>query len=208
MKKKLAQTIETLDLSVEEASGSEEQITAPERKSFFFNDDSNAPYRRSPNEEIKPKIKRSNRNLYYLGGGVFMATILLTTLFGLLFLNGPKSNIKSDTKSDKIESIETTPTPKPVILNRKNWSFEVLNGSGVAGVAKKASDKLEELGYKVLKTGNAEENVSSTQLFVAKDKSEDEVKLLINDLKSDFGKLTVTGTLSDSEASVRLILSN
>jgi len=57
-----------------------------------------------------------------------------------------------------------TPTPKPTVnpvdkatgIDRSKLSIQVLNGSGTAGVGKKASDYLESLGYNVVQVGNAD----------------------------------------------------
>lgn len=207
VKKKLAPSKKSTENIPEEVPVVEkvEEIKATTRRdSFFYNQEPEIASENTIVEESEPKIERQNKKLFFLGFGVFIATVICTLIFGLLFmqLNG------SEKQKAPVESIqqEPTPSPTPTTIDRESWTFEVLNGSGVAGAAAKASEKLEKLGYKVTNTGNAEEEVTITEIYISKDKSEEESKLLIDDLKSDFGELTVTGELTDSTASVRIIL--
>lgn len=208
VKKKLApskKSTENIPEEIPSGAKVEEIKSTTRRDSFFYNQEPEIPSESTRVEVSEPKITRKNKKLFFLGFGVFIATVIFTLIFGLLFmqLNGPGKQKMSD---ENITKQVPTPSPTPITIDRKAWSFEVLNGSGVAGVAANASEKLEKLGYKVVKTGNADETVTITELYISKDKSEEEKKLLIDDLKSDFGDLTVTGELSDSTASVRIIL--
>jgi hypothetical protein len=104
-------------------------------------------------------------------------------------------------------------TPPPVVeqetkveLNRADWQFEVLNGSGVPGAAKKIAKKLEVLGYKVVKTGNADnQSYPTTQLFVSESMT-DQAELLLADLNSELNIASVSGELKDSTASARIVI--
>lgn len=100
-----------------------------------------------------------------------------------------------------------SPTPAPTrSLNRAEWSFEVLNGSGVTGAAKVAADNLTGLGYVVVKTGNADKsNYTKNELFVREGKSADS-NLILADLKTDFSIASVSGELTEGTASARLII--
>lgn len=100
--------------------------------------------------------------------------------------------------------VESTPTPAPLV--RSEWSFEVLNGSGVTGLAKTIADKLTALGYSVVKTGNADNsNYQTTQIFVKSD-LKDKVDLVIEDLRDTVKIASVGGELKDSTASARIII--
>lgn len=109
----------------------------------------------------------------------------------------------------------SSPTPSPTsqpVLNRSDWSLEILNGSAITGAAKKIADKIQTLGYPVTKVGNAEggasgtkETYSQTQIFVKKS-LQDQVKLIIADLKDIIKIASVAGELKDSTASVRIII--
>lgn len=98
------------------------------------------------------------------------------------------------------------PTPTPNPLTRSDWSFEVLNGSGETGLAKKVAEKLTGLGYQVVKTGNAgKSDYTETQFFVNKD-MQDKADLVIADLKDTFKIASVAGDLKDSTVSARIII--
>ncbi len=208
VKKKLAPSKKSTENIPEEIPIVEkvEEIKSTTRKdSFFYNQEPEIPSESNIVEVSEPKIERQNRKLFFLGFGVFIATIISTLIFGLLFMQLSSSDRKKE-ENRSITQQEPTPSPTPIAIVRESWTFEVLNGSGVAGAAAKASEKLENLGYKVVKTGNADDTVTITELYISKDRSKEESQLLIDDLKSDFGELTVTGDLSDSTASVRIIL--
>lgn len=104
-----------------------------------------------------------------------------------------------------------SPTPLPTqmpkkTLDRVSISFEVLNGTAVAGGAKKVAEKLTGLGYTVVKVGNADNSTyNKNELFVRAEKGE-QVDLLLADLKTDFQIASVSGVLKEGTASARLIL--
>lgn len=135
---------------------------------------------------------------FALGAGV--AIILLIISGGLYW--------RYNQEAKEAAKVEATPTPAATptiaVLDRAQWSFEVLNGSGVSGRARAAANQLAALGYTVVGLGNAE-RVSGNQLFVAKDKLA-KAALLVEDLKKDFGITTVTGELTDSMMSARLVI--
>ena len=58
-------------------------------------------------------------------------------------------------------SIEVSPSPKEEATreaNLKDYKIQVLNGSGIAGEAAKLKDLLEQEGFSVESTGNADKN--------------------------------------------------
>ncbi len=100
----------------------------------------------------------------------------------------------------------TAPTSTPNLLVRSEWSFEVLNGSGVTGQAKKVADKLIALGYQVVKVGNADkDNYPLTEVLVKKE-LENKIDLVIADLRDVVKIASVAGELKDSTASARIII--
>lgn len=114
-----------------------------------------------------------------------------------------------------IGSAQPTPVPTPIIaeptavpnpLVRSEWSFEVLNGSGKSGLAKEVAGKLQDLGYQVVKTGNADtSDYSQTEILVRADLQE-KVDLVIADLKDTIKIASMAGELKDSTASARIII--
>ncbi len=173
-----------------------QRLTSDEDKDTLPSEPVNAP---NPNYHFVTERKKSNRTLYI----VILGIIVLTVVGAFIF------NKKFSKQAEPIPSPTPIPTPtqtpKPA-LNRADWSFEVLNGTGVTGTAKKVADKLKELGYKIVKTGNADRsNYEKTQILV-KDDLKEKIDLVIADLKDVVKIASVGGELKDSTASARIIL--
>lgn len=99
---------------------------------------------------------------------------------------------------------ESTPTPNP--LNRSDWSFEVLNGSGITGAAKEVADQLKALGYPVIKTANADkDDYAISEIFVKEDLLE-KLDPVIVDLKDVIKFASSAGELKEGTASARIII--
>ncbi len=134
--------------------------------------------------------------------------IMLLIVGFLLFKN--KSSIKKMVMGAPTPTptpIQTPqPTPTPQLLIRSDWSFEVLNGSGVTGLAKKIADQIKNLGYSVIKTGNADkQNYAQTQILLKSD-FKDKADLVISDIKDIIKVASYAGELKDSTASARIII--
>lgn len=165
--------------------------------------DKNSPLKVEEIETKKdePPIEKSGKKLFVLGGIVLALIILGVLGFVFLFAQNQPAEKKAAVTQ---ETVKTTPTPEAI--NRSEWSFEVLNGSGVAGAAKNAADKLKTLGYHVINTDNADtSNYTENKLYVAADMTDKE-DLLIADLKADFTIASVSGVLKNSTASARIII--
>lgn len=92
----------------------------------------------------------------------------------------------------------SNPVDKTTGLDRSSLSVQILNGSGVAGAAKKASDFLSGLGYSIASTGNADaEDFQGVTIKVKSSKSSF-LPLLKKDLE---GSYTVSSSTSDLSAS-------
>lgn len=105
-----------------------------------------------------------------------------------------------------------TPTPtgtssttdKTSGLDRANLKVAVLNGSGEAGAATKASDALKKLGYDVVSSGNADNfDYTDTQIQV-KSTKKTYLTLLKSDLSGTYtiGSATADYTGTDADAVV------
>lgn len=134
----------------------------------------------------------------------------------LLLAGGYFAKVRNVIQPTPVITPAPIPTPAPTsqpVLNRSDWSLEILNGSGVTGAAKKLADKIQPLGYPVVKTGNADkDNYSRTQILVKKS-LQDKVELIIADLKDIIKIASVAGDLpaggqglKDSTASARIII--
>lgn len=160
-----------------------------------------------PTIDPTPRGLGKKQKILFLGGILFVALILLTTVTIVVALNnilGQEKTIKTvelEVRKPQVEK-ESKPT-----LDKSKWTFEVLNGLGVAGAALSAAKKLEGLGYTVIKIGNADKQTFTlTELSVVKDKF-DQAEFLLEDLKTEFPTATLSGELtSDSTASARIIV--
>lgn len=91
-------------------------------------------------------------------------------------------------------------------FDRSKWKLEVLNGSGVSGLAKRISGKLAGLGYSVVKTGNADSDGYEKTEIAVKKGFEAQVSGLIGDLKDAVKIASLSGELSEGNAAARIIL--
>lgn len=143
--------------------------------------------------------KKSKKNLY-------LVVILVLTIFivGIIIFKQQKAAPIPTATFTPTPTPESTPIPDPLI--REEWFFEVLNGSGVSGLAKKLADKLIALGYQVYKTGNADkQSYEVTQIQVRKDLLE-KVNLVVADLKDAVKIASMAGELKEGTASARIII--
>lgn len=162
---------------------------------------------RFPNEPSPfyppPVEKKSKKTL-------FLIITLLIVFIGVavIFRTDIKNLVVGEGTSTPtpIASPTPSPTPTPNPLIRSDWSLEVLNGSGVSGLAKSVAEELRDLGYPVVKTGNADKQTYETTEILVRSDLEDKVGLVIADLKDTIKIATVAGELKEGTASARIIL--
>ena len=178
-------------------------------------------------KEFESRINRprSNSNARKYLIVIFLIVVLGLLIFGVTrFFGGASKPEPTPTPAPTIEVTPTeepttteepettptkkptnTPTPKPTVnpvdkatgIDRSKLSIQVLNGSGTAGVGKKASDYLESLGYNVVQVGNADSfNFEKTTIQIKNSKDN-----FLNLLKSDLSKNYSVGTASADLAS-------
>lgn len=150
--------------------------------------------------------KKSGKKTLLLG---FILALILLGILGVVFrdkvnafLNGVQQTVQPTPTPSA--TLEPTPTPNPLI--RSDWSLEVLNGSGVSGQAKKLADKLRELGYAVVKTGNADKDTYEISEILVKSDLQDKLDTVIVDLKDTIKIASIGGELKDSTASAQIII--
>ncbi|GEM_PF-6361892 len=156
-------------------------------------------------DNINKQEEKSAKKLIFLGAFGFLLTIAVLAVFSFLFIKSkPEEQIALDASQPAI--IKTADASPKAVLDKDGLSFEVLNGSGVAGAAKIAAIQVDELGYKVIKTGNADkQDYEKTALLVSKEFTDKE-KLILEDLKGTFASIELVGELKDSTASARIII--
>jgi hypothetical protein len=138
-------------------------------------------------------------------GGIFFLFFLLLLSVGVA-VGGyyVLSNMNLSAQPEK-EIVATTPTPTPtpdVTLPKEELSVEVLNGTGTAGQAGRASTLLEDLNLVNIETGNADTEENTTTIITFSDK----VSQVIQDevvaaLEEAFTKVTAS-TVPDQETDI------
>lgn len=98
-----------------------------------------------------------------------------------------------------------SPSPSPSGLTRQEISVEVLNGTNLAGLASRAANTLQTLGYTEITTGNSLDDAAVSQLFIDPE-LEEELDVLLADLEEHFGIATISGYLANPTTAARLIL--
>lgn len=158
------------------------------------------------NEPLFEPEEKSRKKIYIIGA-IILLLVLVASI--LLFMNFNKNKKVEESKVETAQTPEvSSPTEvaeeKPETFDRSKITLEILNGSGVAGAAKKIADNLAALGYQIIEVGNASASEQS-QIFISnsleKYKSE-----FLKDLEEDFKEATISGELEDSTASARIII--
>lgn len=175
----------------------EQQEPSSIKRSFIINSDDDPKY------ELKDSQKSGKGVLLIIG-------LLAILLIGGFFLNQKFKILPGSGETTQVESFSTPiPTPSSAFepaLNRSEWSFEVLNGSGVTGQAKKIADQIKALGYPVVKTGNADESNYAQSVILVKKDLLDKVDLVVADLKDTIKLASVAGELKEGTTSARIII--
>jgi hypothetical protein len=118
-----------------------------------------------------------------LAGGVW---------FGVDRITSGKQMAAEDKLAENITPtpiVEPTATPMPV---EKPETWQILNGSGVTGLAKKWADDLTELGYEDIKTGNADNSdYEATEVTVRKDSMSKQVEEDLADKGVSAGNISI-----------------
>lgn len=157
------------------------------------------------NEETGIKLEQKNSGKKWGGILLILGIITIVAILGFVFFQMRGLVGTSQPSPEPTPTPVPTPSPEPV-LQRSDWSFEILNGSGATGAAKNIAAKIQELGYQVIKTGNADKsNYEKTEILVQKDLME-KIDLVVADLKDVIRIASVAGELKDSTASARIII--
>ncbi len=188
---------EKTEEKIEEEPSFYERVTGESPIKHTFEED--------PNDEESPQIENVNRKLFFLGGFVFLLTVVVATLVGFYILNNSKQSDRDLAEKSSEEEVEVSPTPTITQINKSEWTFEVLNGSGVKGAAAEAQTQIEALGYTVDSIGNAS-NVDSTEVYISDEKDRKIVEKILPELVKDFGDLTIQEKIRESNAKIVIVL--
>ncbi len=164
--------------------------------------DHNAPLKIEQAEETKENPSgKINKKL--LITGVSLASLILLATVGVLILrlNQP-SKEEENIPAVSVEEVKE----EDKILDKSSWTIEVLNGSGTAGMAALAAEKIKTLGYTVSKIDNADkQNYKLTEVYLNK-KLLSQGEFFLSDISGQISGATISGELIDSTSSARIIL--
>ncbi len=152
-------------------------------------------------EVVSDNELSSNRKLSFIW--IFLGIFIVFLAGGMVFL----FLFQQPQKPEQVYTAPTdTPTPSKIpVPAAAKWNVEILNGSGIPGAAAKMADKLEALGYTVVKTGNADDTQANTTFYLSKDFS-----AYGDEFSADLLKQQITakngGELSESSISARIII--
>lgn len=130
-----------------------------------------------------------------IAGGVF---VYKNALKGTKEVPEPTPVPPSPTPTMTTEEFTPSPTASPSAeIKRGDFKIQVLNGSGVAGVAGRALEFLEGLGYKDIEVGNADSyDYEETEVSI-KEEKKDYLDLLLKDLEKEYTLSTKTAALDE-----------
>lgn len=157
------------------------------------------------NEE-ETQLEKHNSKLYVVGIAI-LALVVTGTLSLLIarFVFFAKT-VNQDKVAEEVSTTETsTPTPTETsTIDKSKITFEVLNGSGISGLATKKGDELKALGYDVVKTGNAPKTATTNELYVVADQVIDPE--VLKDVETVFSVASSSGEFTSTTAMYRIIL--
>jgi uncharacterized protein YxeA len=175
-------------------------VTAP-------NDSANLEDTIVPDYTPPQVVKKSNKKVFIIAIIVIIVTIIAAVLFFTMF-NKNKKTEEQNTETSQIQETKSQPDKEEKSdesFDRSKVTLEILNGSGVAGAAKKIADGLADLGYEIITVGNAPEESAQTQVLIAENLKKFEAEFL-KDLNESLNEATVSGTLENSTASARITI--
>lgn len=180
----------------------------------------------------EPK-KRSMKSPFFIL--VIIMIIGIIGFVGYSMVNSQNENVDEEAESEEIITPTFTPTPSPQETpsttisitptskiqptptksvstsgksdDKSSLTIEILNGSGVAGVAGKAKSLLTDLGYNITSTGNADNFEYEQSVIEIKASKSSFLKDLEKDLSKDYVIGETSSTLSASnQTDVRIII--
>lgn len=155
-------------------------------------------------EDEEVPLEKRNKRIYIVG--IVISVLIVIATVGLFYLRlsqtgGEIEEVVVDVGVIEEDSeVDATPIP----LGREDVTLDVMNASGVAGLAGETAEIFEELGYEILEIGNAEET-GGNQLYIDPD-LEGQLGVLLEDVEEELEISSVSGDLVDSDASARIIL--
>lgn len=157
-------------------------------------------------------LEARNRRLYTIGGVAALAVMaaaltVLVTSAGQLYQREQHLTLTEQPEVAEVKDQQPSEQPEqPSVFNRSEWSVEVLNGTRVAGAARKVADQLAGLGYHILRVANANRrDYASTELQVSSELI-DQAEFIKTDLQEILKLTQPASELKEGEVSARIIV--
>ena len=152
----------------------------------------------------------SSRDIFRYRIGVLLAVFLsgIALCIGVYSVVLPKWELaESVTEQSDVPVRQETeaPSPSDTPADKRDITFEVLNGSGIPGAAASAANELRSLGYGVVSVGNTTVEPLHTRLFVA-DAYLSDAPRVFADVFTRYGLSTVAPLAGDTTVSARLVI--
>lgn len=150
-----------------------------------------------------PPLERTNTTLFAVGIIIALSIVAGSVILLIASLHTPTQTGETPHAATTPAGPSVFPTPA---FHKQDVTFEVLNGSGIAGAAAKAADKIIAAGYPVVSVGNADSATYATSKLYLTGAMQSHADQIISDLSVGFGISSVSGILTDSTASARIIV--
>lgn len=157
--------------------------------------------------QTNPTRGRKSKKVVFIP--IIIVIILIAVALAFFFLRSPsdKDLESSDTDTfeisldsedeDEISTPTQAPTPEP--LDREEITIEVLNATGIAKQASFLQEKLEDLGYSQIETGNAGDQEQEETTVSFSDSVPDQVREeILSELENLYTEVTVSSSAPDN----------
>ena len=194
-----AQTETSKKVSISNKSQSTEDTAKPSKIDYSSDDNG---------EEDEVPLEKSNKRIYI--ASLIVMFLIVSTVVAVFYLRTKQPAEKVEEVITEVEEVEEEVVVKEeenltdIQLKRTEISLEVLNGSGVAGLAGETANTFEDLGYEIWEVGNADGTVGN-KLYV-NTKFKNKIEVLLSDVEKELDISSVSGSLKDSTASARIVL--
>lgn len=115
-------------------------------------------------------------------------------------MKDPESNV-ADSASDKTSSASPSPSESEVSVADSSLNVDVLNGSGVSGVAKDFSEAVEEKGWTIGKVGNYSTGLTDSTVYYTDEANASQAKMVADALG-----IEATEASTDFEADITVVI--
>jgi len=157
-------------------------------------------------------LEVKNQRYLIVGSVAGVLVILLTSMMFYFSLNLEKQEDKEILVEDQVVDSGKEEIPSQVrddndaveMLTRSEVSLEILNGSGVSGLAGATSEQFEELGYENIEIGNAD-SAEETTIIASENYSEVELKNILEDIQRIL-EVDEISSFEDLDTDLKIIL--